>query len=156
MAHENTIKGFAQEAGYQPLDGLCILVRPAPDNLSDKIVSFFRSFIECDLCVLQMCENELILLPFDPMWASLRKDTSLVLPYADIRSVELEEDLLNTVITIHTGEDDIRLSTQQKELSDFRTSGLHATQYAGGYTNWHKENMDATIKALKKLGAQPA
>ena len=105
------------------------------------------------MCVLQMCKNELVLLPFDHMWASLRKETSLVLPYEDIESVELSDDLLNTVITIRTGDDEIRLTTQQKALSDFRMSGLHATQYAGGYKNWHKENMDGTLKALTALGA---
>ena len=128
-------------------------MRPAPDNLSEKIVSFLKSFVECDMCVLQMCENELILLPFDPVWTSLRKEATLVLPYEDIESVELADDLLNTVITIRTGDDEIRLTTQQKALSDFRMSGLHATQYAGGYKNWHKENMDGTLKALTALGA---
>lgn len=153
MAHENKIKQFAQEAGYEPLEGRCIIVRPAPDNLSEKIVSFLKSFVECDMCVLQMCKNELILLPFDPMWASLRKDVSLVLPYEKIQSVELGEDLLNTLITIRTDDDEIRLTTQQAALSDFRTTGLHATQYVGGYKNWHKENLDDTLQALIKLGA---
>lgn len=105
------------------------------------------------MCALQMCTNELILLPFDPMCTSLRKDASSVVPYGEIQSVELADDLLNTVITIHTGEDDIRLTTQQKELSNFRMSGLHATQYAGGYKNWHKENVEGTLKALTALGA---
>ena len=142
MASESKIQKFTQEAGYEALEGRCIIVRPAPDNLSEKIVSFLKSFVECDMCVLQMCENELILLPFDPVWTSLRKEATLVLPYEDIESVELADDLLNTVITI-----------QQKALSDFRMSGLHATQYAGGYKNWHKENMDGTLKALTALGA---
>ena len=31
-------------------------------------------------------------------------------------------------------------------------SGLFATQYAGGYKNWHKENIEETLKALAKLG----
>lgn len=83
------------------------------------------------MCVLQTCKDELILLPFDPLWANLRKDTSLVLSYREIQSVELADDLLNTVITIHSEEDDTRLTTQQKELSDLRTSGLLASQYAG-------------------------
>ncbi len=42
MAHEKKIKQFAQEAGYEPLDGRCIIVQPAPNNLSDKIVSFLN------------------------------------------------------------------------------------------------------------------
>ncbi len=155
MASEKKIKQFVKEAGYEPLEGRCIIVRPAPDNLSHKIVSFLKSFVECDMCVLQMCKDELVLLPFDPMWTSLRKDASLVLPYGEVQSVELADDLLNTIITIHTGKDDIRLTTQQKELSDFRMSGFHATQYAGGYKNWHKENVVGTLKALAELGNNP-
>ena len=152
MASEEKIIEYAKQAGYQPLEDRCVIVKPAPDNLSDKIVSFFKSIVECDLCVLQMCERELILLPFDPAWASLQKDVSLVLPYSDIQSVELEDDLLNTIITIHTGEDVIRLTTQQKALSDWRMSGLNATQFVGGVKNWHKENVEGTLKALQALG----
>ncbi len=152
MASERKISEYARKAGYQPLEDRCIIVKPAPGNLSDKIVSFFESIVKCDMCVLQMCEHELILLPFNPMWASLQDDVSLVLPYSDIRSVELEDDLLNTVIIIRTGEDVISLSTQQKGLSDWRTSGLLATQYVGGYKNWHKENVEGTLEALKKMG----
>ncbi len=148
MANERKINQFIQEAGYQPLEGRCIIVKYAPENLSEQITAFFNS----EFYVLQMCEHEVVLLPFDPTWTSLRKDTSLVLPYGDIRSVELGNDLLNTVITIRTGTDTIRLTTQQAALSDLRTSGLYATQYAGGYKNWHKENLDSTLKALKGLG----
>lgn len=93
----------------------------------------------------------MILLPFDPNWTSLRKDVSLVLPYKEIRSVELKDDLLNTVIVIRTADDEIRLTARQKELSDFRASGACATQYAGGFKNWHKENLKDTLKALAEL-----
>ncbi|MCI9506931.1 MAG: hypothetical protein HFF62_10160 [Oscillospiraceae bacterium] len=153
MAHEQKIWKFTQEAGYEPLESRCIIVQPAPDNLSEKIASFFTALFKCNLCVLQLCRNEMILLPFDPMWASLKKETSLVLPYADIQSVELADDLLDTIITIRTNEDVIRLATQQKALSDWRMSGLQATQFVGGYKNWHKENLDQTLQDLKKLGA---
>ncbi len=152
MASEGKIQEYARQAGYQPLEGRCIIVKPAPGNLSDKIVSFFKSIVKYDLCVLQMCEHELILLPFDPVWTNLQEDVSLVLPYGDIRAVELEDDLLNTIITIRTGEDVIRLTTQQKALSDLRMSGLNATQFSGGYRNWHKENVEETLKALQGLG----
>lgn len=154
MAREDKVWRYAQEAGYRPLEGRCIIVRPAPGNLSDKIASFFRSLVTCDLCVLQMCEHELILLPFSPTWANLQKDVSLVLPYAKIRSVELSDDMLNTVIDIQTesSEDAVRLTTQQKALSDWRVSGLNASQYAGGYKNWHKENVEGTLRALAELG----
>lgn len=154
MASEEKVSQYTRQAGYQPLDDRCIIVKPAPGDLSEKIVSFFKSIVHCDLCVLQMCEHELILLPFDPAWASLQEDVSLALPYGDILSVELEDDLLNTVITIRTGEDVIRLTTQQKALSDWRMSGLNATQFAGGVKNWHKENVEGTLKALQALGTR--
>ena len=41
---------------------------------------------------------------------------------------------------------------QQKELSDIRLSGIYASQYAGGYKNWHAENVDTTLEALSELG----
>ncbi len=148
MAREEKIWEYARQAGYEPLEDRCIIVKYAPENLSEKITAFFN----WEFYVLQMCRHEVILLPFDPTWTSLRKDVSLVLPYEEIRLVNLADDLLNTVITIHTKEDDIRLTTQQAALSDWRSSGINATQYAGGFKNWHKENLGETLKALTELG----
>ncbi|MBD5393286.1 MAG: hypothetical protein HDR23_10575 [Lachnospiraceae bacterium] len=148
MARDEKIWEYTRQAGYDPLEDRCIIVKYAPENLSEKITAFFN----WEFYALQLCEHEVILLPFDPMWTSLRKDVSLILPYGNIQSVELKDDMLNTVIVIRTGEDEIRLTTQQKELSDLRISGLYATQYAGGFKNWHKENLDGTLKALSELG----
>ena len=148
MAREEKVWEYTLQAGYEPLEDRCIIVKYAPENLSEKITAFFN----WEFFALQMCKHEMILLPFDPTWTSLRKDVSLVLPYGDIRSVELKDDLLNTVIIIWTGDDEIRLTTQQKELSDQRSSGIYATQYVGGFKNWHKENLDGTLKALTELG----
>ena len=108
----------------------------------------FRS----DVAVLQMCENELILLPFSPLWATLERDVTLVVPYEDIESVKLVDDLLNVIIDIETRGGAVRLTTQQKELSDIRLSGIYATQYAGGFKNWHAENVNLTLQALSELG----
>ncbi|MEY8563071.1 hypothetical protein AALA21_08470 [Eggerthellaceae bacterium 3-80] len=149
MAREEKVWAYAQDAGYTPLEGQCIIVKPAPGDLSDKVLQFFNL---SDLCVLQMCESCLILLPFDPTWATLRDETTLVIPYEDIESVNETSDLLNVVIEIKTKTDVIRLTTQQKELSDWRMSGAYATQIIGGIKNWHKENVDATLEALSKLG----
>ena len=149
MAREETVWEYTRQAGYEPLEDRCIIVKYAPNNLSERITAFFN----WELYALQMCKHEVILLPFDPAWANLRKDVSLVLPYKDISSVELADDLLNTVITIHTTTDDIRLTTQQKELSDQRSSGIYAAQLAGGIKNWHKENIDGTLRALAELGS---
>ena len=142
------VRKFVQEAGYEPLEDRCIIVKYAPANLSEQFAAFFNS----EFYVLQMCEHEIVLLPFNTTWGNLRKDVSLVLPYGDIQSVELEDAMLNTVITIRTGSDVIRLTTQQAELSDLRSSGIYASIYAGNFKNWHKENLDDTLKALKALG----
>ena len=142
------VQKFTQEAGYKPLEDRCIIVKYAPENLSEQITAFFNS----EFYVLQMCEHEIILLPFNTTWGNLRKDVSLVLPYGDIQWVELKDDMLNTVITIRTESDTIRLTTQQAELSDLRSSGIYATIYAGFFKNWHKENLEGTLKALTELG----
>ena len=148
MAKE--VRKFIQEAGYEPLEDRCIIVKYAPANLSEQFAAFFNA----EFYVLQMCEHEIVLLPFNTTWGSLRKDVSLVLPYGDIQSVELEDDMLNTVITIRTGSDTIRLTTQQAELSDLRSSGVYATMYAGSFKNWHKENLAGTLEALEGLGSR--
>lgn len=145
----NEVKKFIQEAGYKPLEDRCIIVKYAPANLSEQFAAFFNS----EFYVLQMCEHEIVLLPFNTTWGNLRKDVSLVLPYGDIQSVELEDVTFNTVITIRTGTDTIRLTTQQAELSDLRSSGIYASIYSGFFKNWHKENLDDTLAALKKLGS---
>ena len=145
----NEVKKFIQEAGYKPLEDRCIIVKYAPANLSEQFAAFFNS----EFYVLQMCEHEIVLLPFNTTWGNLRKDISLVLPYEDIRSVELEDVKLNTVITIRTMSDTIRLTTQQAELSDLRSSGVYASIYAGFFKNWHKENLDGTLAELKGLGS---
>ena len=142
------VQKFTQEAGYKPLEDRCIIVKYAPENLSEQITAFFNS----EFYVLQMCEHEIILLPFNTTWGNLRKDVSLVLPYGDIQWVELKDDMLNTVITIQTKSDTIRLTTQQAELSDLRSSGIYASIYSGFFKNWHKENLDGTLKALTELG----
>ena len=146
MAKE--VQKFIQEAGYQPLEDRCIIVKYAPANLSEQVTAFFKA----EFYVLQMCEHEIVLLPFNTIWHNLRKDVSLVLPYGDIQSVELEDVKFNTVITIRTRSDIIRLTTQQAALSDLRSSRVYATMYAGSFRNWHKENLDGTLKALAELG----
>ena len=60
--------------------------------------------------------------------------------------------MLNYQIAITTDTDTIRLTAQQKELSDFRAAGA-LTFYSEGLkmSSWHKENLDATLEALKTL-----
>lgn len=147
MAREEKVWEYAIEAGYAPLEDRCIIVKGAAGDLSEKIVRFFETW---DVAVLQMCENELILLPFESFWGTLERDVSLVIPYADIESVKLINDLLNVVIDIETSSGAVRLTTQQKELSDLRLSGIYATQYAGGYKNWHAENVQPTLASAER------
>ena len=149
MAREEKGWEYAVDAGFTPLEDRCIIVKGAAGDLSEKIVRFFET---CDVAVLQMCENELILLPFSPLWATLERDVTLVVPYEDIESVKLVDDLLNVIIDIETRGGAVRLTTQQKELSDIRLSGIYATQYAGGFKNWHAENVNLTLQALSELG----
>lgn len=149
MAREERVWEYAVDTGFTPLEDRCIIVKGAAGDLSEKIVRFFET---CDVAVLQMCENELILLPFSPLWATLERDVTLVAPYEDIESVKLVDDLLNVIIDIETRGGAVRLTTQQKELSDIRLSGIYATQYAGGFKNWHAENVNLTLQALSELG----
>lgn len=149
MTREEKVWEYAVDAGFTPLEDRCIIVKGAAGDLSEKIVRFFET---CDVAVLQMCENELILLPFSPLWATLERDVTLVVPYEDIESVKLVDDLLNVIIDIETRGGAVRLTTQQKELSDIRLSGIYATQYAGGFKNWHAENVNLTLQALSELG----
>lgn len=65
--------------------------------------------------------------------------------------MKLIDDLLNVIIDIETSSGGVRLTTQQKELSDLRLSGIYATQYAGGYKNWHAKNVQPTLEALSEL-----
>ncbi|MCI9348167.1 MAG: hypothetical protein HFF83_02890 [Oscillibacter sp.] len=142
------VQKFIHQAGYQPLVDRCIIVKYAPKNLSEQIPAFFKA----EFYVLQMCKHEIVLLPFNRVWRYLCKDVSLVLPYEDIQLVELEDVKFNTVITIRTRSDTIRLTAQQAALSGLRCSGRYAVLYAGSFRNWHKDNMDGTLKALTELG----
>ena len=86
MAREEKVWEYVANAGFTPLEDRCIIVKGAAGDLSEKIVRFFETW---DVAVLQMCENELVLLPFESFWGTLERDVSLVVPYADIESVKL-------------------------------------------------------------------
>lgn len=59
---------------------------------------------------------------------------------------------MNYLITIKTDTDTLRLTTQQKELSDLRSSGSLAVYSEGlKVSNWHKENLDRTLEQLKNI-----
>ena len=127
MAREEKVWEYAVDAGFTPLEDRCIIVKGAAGDLSEKIVRFFET---CDVAVLQMCENELILLPFSPLWATLERDVTLVVPYEDIESVKLVDDLLNVIIDIETRCGAVRLTTQQKDCLLY-TSRRSSMRWAG-------------------------
>ena len=145
MASEKKVWEIIRDAGFDPLEDRGIIVKYAPENLSGKIADFFSM----EFYVLQLCREELAQLQketFSTLTAGLKKEVTLQIPYADIRSVEVREDLLNYQILIQTGSDMIRFTTQQKELSEFRTSGA-----LSGAMNWHRKNLDATLKSLREM-----
>jgi hypothetical protein len=143
MAKEESVYEVIRNVGYEPISDRCIVVTYAYKNLSDKIAKFFAN----EFYALQMCKNEIVLVPFSKLTMDLEEAAALAIPYDSIQSVEVSEDGLNYRITIMTDTDEIVLSAQQKELSNFRNSASFA-----GYThNWHKENLDDTLKALVNL-----
>lgn len=146
MAKEKQVWEVIKNAGYNPLADKCIIVSYAPVNLSDRIMKFFSN----RFYVFQMCEEQLVLVPFSEWTYSLKKDVTLEILYKSIISLNVEENGLNYFITVKTDDDEIVLSTQQKELSDWRTAG----SLAGGIDfddNWHKDNLDGTLKSLQNL-----
>lgn len=108
MASEKKVWEIIRDAGFDPLEDRGIIVKYAPENLSGKIADFFSM----EFYVLQLCREELVLVPFSTLTAGLKKEVTLQIPYADIRSVEVREDLLNYQILIQTGSDMIRFTTQ--------------------------------------------
>jgi hypothetical protein len=149
MATAKSVEKIITNAGFDPLDGKAIIVRYAPANLSDQIAKFFT----IDYYVLQICKDEIVLFPFQ--YIELKKEACLEIPLASIVSVEISNSGLNCLLTIQTETDKIELSVQQKELSDFRSSGVLSSETWAGVPfateNWHKKNYDETMDALKKL-----
>lgn len=158
MPAEKFVTEFVKEAGYQPIPDRAIIVTYAPADLSEKIVKFFSN----EFFALQLCKDSLVLLPFGRMSLMLKKDVALEIPYASIHHVNVTEDMLNWRIELDTDEGRIALSAQQKELSEWRTSGTLSVGMSGlgsGVTgagplkvaNWHRANLDATLADLKAL-----
>lgn len=147
MAKENKLWEIIENAGYIPIKNRSIVVFYTPENMSERIAKFFAYK---EYFVLQLCQNELLLIPFSQLTYGLKKEVALAISIDSIKSIEITEYGLNFHITIETQDDKITLSAHQKELSDMRGSGL----LAGFFTlskNWHKENLDDTLIALSNL-----
>ena len=152
MAKEEKVSTIVREAGYEPLDDRCIIVAFAPKNLSDKVAKFLGAN---EFYVLQMCQHEIVLIPFSGKTGSVKKQIDLAMPYDSIKSVAVTEDGFDYLIDIETADGPVTLSTQQKELAIWRTSGVLSATNWSGTKNWHKDNLDATLAALKKLSTSP-
>ena len=153
MASEKTLLTVLAELGLEPLDDRAIVVKFAPENLSAKIARFFSM----EFYVLQLCKDNLVLLPFSQLTLALKREVALEIPYSEIQSVSVNEDGLNYRITITTLDDTIRLTAQQKELMGFRTSAMLSWDGVkfiyGSDDTWHGRNLDATLAELAKLGS---
>lgn len=142
MAKEAKVWEIIRNAGYEPIENRSIVVSYAPENLSEAIVKFLG--VSTEFFVLQICRDELVLVPFGKLAWGLKKDVTLSLPFSEIKDIEVKKAGLNDYLTIRTEKDVITLSVQQKELSFLRSSGI-----LDG--SWHSENMDETIKMLQEL-----
>ncbi len=95
-------------------------------------------------------------MPYGKISWGLKKEVTMSIPFSDIQKIEVEPAGLNYHLIIDTESGRITLSTQQKELSDFRSSGLLGYEGSKNWKrlfmrNWHKENLDATLEALKAI-----
>ena len=149
MAREIKILENLRELGFEPIENTAILVKYDTPNLSAKIVDFFN----IEYYVLQLCQAELVLIPFSKLTGSLKKEVTLNILFKDISSIDVTATGLNYSIVINSKDGPIELVAQQKELADFRLSSSFANDtFLGlGSKNWHKENLDNTIERLKAI-----
>ena len=70
MATEKKVFEIIKEAGFEPIEDKGIVVKYAPENLSAKIANFFSM----EFYVLQLCKDELVLVPFSTITAGLKKE----------------------------------------------------------------------------------
>lgn len=150
MTLDEAGRKYLVEIGLEPVGNRAILVEYAPnDNLGDKLAHFFSS----EPYILQMCKNELVLIPMHlhvavgtVAYYSLENKVGLRLSYSSIQSVEITEKGTNYMVSITTDTDTIRLLSPKKEVGAFM----------GATGRWHMNNMDDTLQMLKSLQANVA
>lgn len=150
MTLDETGRKYLVEIGLEPIGNRAILVEYAPnDNLGDKLAHFFSS----EPYILQMCKNELVLLPMHTriavgtvLYYSLENKVALQLSYPSIQSVEVTEKGTNYMVAITTDTDTIHLLSPKKGVSAFM----------GATGAWHTNNIDDTLQMLKNLQADAA
>ena len=150
MTLDEAGREYLVEIGLEPVGNRAILVQYAPnDNLGDKLAHLFTS----EPYILQMCKNELVLLPMHTriavgtvLYYSLENKVALQLSYPSIQSVEVTEKGTNYMVAITTDTDTIRLLSPKKGVSAFM----------GATGAWHTNNIDDTLQMLKNLQADAA
>jgi len=148
MAKQEKVLESLKNFGVSPLENRCIVVQFYPTNLSAKVANFVIA--DAPVYVLQICEKELVLASFK--WTgSLKKEVPLKIEISDIKQIDIEEKGFNYKISIICDDENIILTTQQKELAVFRKSGVFSVENFWGTKNWHSENLDATLKELQNI-----
>jgi hypothetical protein len=150
MTLDEAGREYLVEIGLEPVGNRAILVQYAPnDNLGDKLAHLFTS----EPYILQMCKNELVLLPMHTriavgtvLYYSLENKVALQLSYPSIQSVEVTEKGTNYMVAITTDTDTIHLLSPKKGVSAFM----------GATGAWHTNNIDDTLQMLKNLQADAA
>ena len=150
MTLDEAGREYLVEIGLEPVGNRAILVQYAPnDNLGDKLAHLFTS----EPYILQMCKNELVLLPMHTriavgtvLYYSLENKVALQLSYPSIQSVEITEKGTNYMVAITTDTDTIHLLSPKKGVSAFM----------GATGAWHTNNIDDTLQMLKNLQADAA
>lgn len=149
MAKENKLYEYLKEKGFSPKEGKSIVVKYEAKDLGNKIESFFLP----KFFILTLCENEIVIVPVKGDFVSkIENEIELSIAYSDIDSIEIEEVLLNYSLVINTKEDTLKFTAQQGGLNDLRGSSMHTAKNWFGTKNWHKENIDGTLKELEKIG----
>ena len=151
MTLDESGRKYLVEIGLEPIGNRAILVEYAPNDdlrLKDRLENLFSS----KSYILQMCKNELVLIPMQMhvtgafIYYSLENKVALQLSYSSIQSVEITEKGTNYIISIMTDTDTIRLQSPKKEVSVFM----------GAIGTWHMNNIDDTLQMLKSLHANVA
>lgn len=71
--------------------------------------------------------------------------------YSSIKNISICEKGFNYEILITCENETIKLTAQQKELSNIRTSGSVSMEDGWGTKNWHSKNLDSTLEKLESI-----
>lgn len=100
--------------------------------------------------VLQICQNELLLLPLKQSGEIKGKDI-IKIKTSTIRRLTIETDDYSYYINITCVYGSIQLITSTKELVKLKTRGSSPENHYWGTKNWHQKNFSHTIEQLEHL-----